>query len=68
MRPIQILAFALSLLSAWPALADGLVEVTGSHGLTPDQLGFVVVDVESGQVLAEHQADRAVVQIGRAHV
>ena len=61
MRPTSILAFALSLLLAFPASADGLAEIAGIHGLTPDQLGFVVIDVESGQVLAEHQADRAVV-------
>ena len=61
MRPTSILAFALSLLLAGPAPADGLVELSGGFGLAPEQLGFVVIDTENGQVLAEHQADRMVV-------
>lgn len=61
MRPTSIFAFALSLLLAMPAFGDGLPELAGAQGLTPDQIGFVVIDTESGQVLAEHQADRMVV-------
>ena len=46
MRPTSILAFALSLLLAGPAPADGLAELSGGFGLAPDQLGFVVIDTD----------------------
>lgn len=61
MRPFLFLAIVLSLLLARPASAEGLADLAEKHGLTPDQLGFVVIDTETGQILAEHQADRSVV-------
>lgn len=62
MRSIVLGLLALSLGFAHPALAaDGLFELALAQGLGADQVGFVVLDAEDGQVLAEHQGDRGVV-------
>lgn len=62
MRSITLCILALSLGIVNPApAADGLAELALAQGLATDQVGFVVLDAESGQVLAEHQGDRGVV-------
>ncbi len=60
-RSIPGVVLGLLLLLAGDAAADGLLELTGNHGLAPDPLGFVVIDTETSQILAEHLGDRAVV-------
>jgi D-alanyl-D-alanine carboxypeptidase/D-alanyl-D-alanine-endopeptidase (penicillin-binding protein 4) len=44
-----------------PAGAAALDELAAKQGLSANQVGFVLIDVESGRVLAEHQGDRRVV-------
>ena len=62
MRSIVLGVLALSLAFARPApAADDLAGLAAVQGLAPDQVGFVVLDAANGQVLAEHQGDRAVV-------
>lgn len=62
MRTIALCILALSLGIVNPApAADGLAELALAQGLAADQVGFVVLDAESGRVLAEHQGDRGVV-------
>ncbi|MBM3549188.1 MAG: D-alanyl-D-alanine carboxypeptidase [Alphaproteobacteria bacterium] len=61
MRRLLLVALAIGLGICPPAGSAELVELTATQKLLPAQVGFVLVDVESGRVLAEHQGDRLVV-------
>lgn len=62
MLPIRLAVVLLCAAVSWPVSAfDGLDDLVRAHGLTADQVGFVVLDPDEGRILAEHQGGRPVV-------
>jgi D-alanyl-D-alanine carboxypeptidase/D-alanyl-D-alanine-endopeptidase (penicillin-binding protein 4) len=62
MRAIRLYLLFAAVLGIWmPAGAAELADLAGKYRLGPEQVGFVVVDVDTGKVLADHQGDRPAV-------
>jgi len=56
-----LLVLAALVLSGGGGGAADLGELAAKHRFTADQIGFVVIEAETGKVVAEHQSDLAVV-------
>ena len=61
MRRLLMIALAIGLACGRPASGAELAELTARVGFAPAHVGYVLIDVASGKVLAEHQGDRLAV-------
>ncbi|MBM3533324.1 MAG: D-alanyl-D-alanine carboxypeptidase [Alphaproteobacteria bacterium] len=61
MRHLLVMALAAGIGFGKPAAGAALDELAAGQKLSAEHVGFILVDVASGKVLAEHQGDRLVV-------
>src|SRR5262249_3679797 len=57
-RLARALAFLLLLVLARPAGAGTVAQVIAGYGFAPDEVGFILTDPQSGDVLAARSPDR----------